>query len=110
MAKAISIICIQCNESYRSDAWQQECRCGGLLNVQYDLQSIRATLQKTELAKRPSNIWRYHELLPLSDSGRQISLGEGCTPTIHLRKVGESVGLPLLFTKDEGRNPTGTFK
>jgi threonine synthase len=62
------------------------------------------------LAGRPWNLWRYTEILPVQDPAHAISLGEGGTP-IHLAStLGERVGLNRLLVKDEGLNPTGSFK
>jgi threonine synthase len=55
-------------------------------------------------------MWRYHEILPLDDPDQRISLGEGFTPLLAANRLGEHLGLPLLLIKDEGNNPTGSFK
>ena len=55
-------------------------------------------------------MWRYHELLPVTDASRVISLGEGMTPLLPLPRLGQSIGVPRLWMKDEGLTPTGTFK
>ena len=56
------------------------------------------------------DLWRYHELLPVSDASRVVSLGEGMTPLLALPRLGQSIGVPGLRMKDEGLTPTGTFK
>lgn len=55
-------------------------------------------------------MWRYRELLPVEDAGSVVSLGEGFTPLLPMPALGERIGLPDLWVKDEGLNPTGTFK
>jgi threonine synthase len=55
-------------------------------------------------------MWRWHELLPVQDRENMISLGEGDTPLLRLRNLGNKIGLSQLFVKDESLNPTGTFK
>jgi threonine synthase len=55
-------------------------------------------------------MWRWKELLPVSDTTKIISLGEGDTPLLHLPRLGTRFGLSHLYVKDEGQNPTGTFK
>ncbi len=62
------------------------------------------------LAARPATLWRYHELLPLDDPAQAVTLGEGWTPVLPLARLGMALGLPRLSLKDEGLNPTGTFK
>src|SRR2546425_3044711 len=111
MAPSIeSIRCVQCDARYSAESWQQECSCGGFLSVQYDLENIGSLIHRDDLRSRPRNIWRFGELLPIADPGARITLGEGGTPMIALLKIGEALGLSSLFLKDEGRNPTGTFK
>lgn len=55
-------------------------------------------------------MWRYRELLPIKDESNVVTLGEGLTPILQLRKAGKSLGLTNLFMKDDGLIPTGTFK
>jgi threonine synthase len=55
-------------------------------------------------------MWRYADLLPVADPARAVSLGEGLTPLLPAGELGRSIGLPGLMVKDEGPNPTGTFK
>jgi threonine synthase len=55
-------------------------------------------------------LWRYRELLPLQDEANLISLGEGFTPMLNAKKLGAELGLRRLWIKDEGQNPTGSFK
>lgn len=85
------------------------CDCGGPLLQQYDLRPVTAT-EREDLARRPFNLWRYREWLPVEDGANIVSLQEGGTPLIDLHRVGALIGLRNAFVKDEGRNPTGTFK
>jgi threonine synthase len=55
-------------------------------------------------------MWRYRELLPVEDDQHLVSLGEGFTPLLPARRLGERLGMPNLWVKDEGVNPTGSFK
>jgi threonine synthase len=59
---------------------------------------------------RPKGMWRWHELLPVQDPENIVSLGEGDTPLLRIPRVGNELGLPNLFVKDESSNPTGSFK
>jgi len=68
------------------------------------------TLTKDELATRPPDLWRYHELLPVRSPGNVVSLGEGMTPLLPMPRYGRELGLERLLMKDEGLIPTGTFK
>ncbi|HCF99603.1 MAG TPA: threonine synthase, partial [Chloroflexi bacterium] len=58
----------------------------------------------------PTLLQRYREFLPLAPTGATLSLGEGATPLIHARRLGEEVGCANLYLKFEGANPTGSFK
>jgi threonine synthase len=71
------------------------------------LRRAAATLTLENLAARPRTLWRYAEVLPNDDP---VSLGEGMTALIPARRLGASIGLQRLFIKDEGLNPTGSFK
>jgi threonine synthase len=55
-------------------------------------------------------MWRWRELLPVRDAAHIVTLAEGGTPMLHSPRLGKQLGLPNLYIKDEGRNPTGTFK
>jgi threonine synthase len=84
--------------------------CGSPLLVIYDLDRLAAGLRPSDLAGRPANMWRYFEFLPVMDADNIVSLGEGWTPMLHAERLGEALGLGRLWVKDEGLNPTGTFK
>jgi threonine synthase len=76
----------------------------------YDLAKAKSALSKASLAGRCASLWRYRELLPLRDDANLISLGEGYTPLLNAKKLGGGLGLRQLWIKDEGQNPTGSFK
>src|SRR5688572_17293432 len=59
---------------------------------------------------RPRLVERYRSFLPITDATPSLPLGEGFTPLVHLRRLGEQYGLPNLHAKVEGQNPTGSFK
>ncbi len=81
------------------------------LLARYDLEKAAETLTKESLAKRRGGgMWRWKELLPVRDDRNIIHLGEGDTPLLPQQRLGEAVGVPKLFTKAEGLNPTGSFK
>lgn len=81
------------------------------LLARYDLYRAAETLTKESLARRKSGgMWRWAELLPVRDERNVVHLGEGDTPLLPQRRLGEAVGVPNLFTKAEGLNPTGSFK
>jgi threonine synthase len=79
------------------------------LLARYDLAAARAW-SRDSLATRAPNMWRYRELMPLLPGDIPVTLGEGFTPLIHARRLGETLGLERLFIKDESLNPTNSFK
>ena len=74
--------------------------------ARYDLAKIRSTMGRKEIARGPASIWRYWMLLPASDPSTAVTMGEGFTPLVNL----SALGLPNLLLKDEGQNPSGSFK
>src|SRR5207244_1454612 len=85
------------------------CSCGAPLLARYDLDKATAWSRET-LRGRVPNMWRYRELMPLSDGEEPITLGEGFTPLVHARALGATIGLDRLYIKDESLNPTNSFK
>jgi threonine synthase len=81
--------------------------CRSPLLARYDLDAARQTLNLTALRDRVRSMWRYEEVLP---GAPPVSLGEGVTPLIHAQRLGERAGLGRLYIKDEGLNPTASFK
>lgn len=102
--------CGRCGKVYDSDVLQGLCTCGSPLLARYDLDRVKESISREEIAKRAPDLWRYHELLPVGSSESVVSLGEGMTPVIPLPEMGKEIGLSNLFMKDEGLLPTGTFK
>jgi threonine synthase len=84
--------------------------CGRPLLARYDLEAARRTLSREEIARREPTLWRYRELLPVRDEAFVLNLGEGWTPLVHARRLGQALGFEGLYVKDEGLNPTASFK
>jgi threonine synthase len=83
---------------------------GAPLLARYDLDQVRASVTREQIASRPPTLWRYHEVLPVRDPAHVTTLGEGMTPLLPLPAYGRAIGIPGLLMKDEGLIPTGTFK
>jgi threonine synthase len=84
---------------------------GRPLLARYDLERAAGTLTKESLAgRRSGGMWRWAELLPVREIDHVVHLGEGDTPLLPQPRLGEALGVPLLATKAEGLNPTGSFK
>jgi threonine synthase len=82
-------------------------KCNSPLLARYDLERARKTLSLSALKGRVGSMWRYEEVLPAADP---VTLGEGMTPLLHAPRLGEALGLSRLYIKDEGQNPTNSFK
>jgi threonine synthase len=104
--------CSGCRAWYDSERLSAVCpECDAPLLARYDLEKLRGRLTPEEVTGRPSGIWRWWELLPASQAvGRTLSLGEGDTPLLEVPRLAERIGLRSVWVKDEGVNPTGTFK
>jgi threonine synthase len=81
----------------------------GRLDISYDYEDVKESLTKESLGARPRDVWRWAELLPAEEKFA-ARLGEGGTPLLRAPRLGELIGIPRLFLKDETRNPTGSFK
>lgn len=102
--------CALCGREYDPAQLLNLCAdCARPLLARYDLAAARA-FDKDALRDRPPTLWRYHELLPVQDLRFALTLGEGFTPLTLASRLGERVGFERLFIKDEGVNPTGSFK
>src|SRR6266568_8048146 len=88
----------------------QESALNETLGVKYDLAALKRLLDREELARRPAGLWRYHELLPVTDPAFRIDLGAGGTRLARLTRLPECAMGNVLFMKVEGSNPTGSFK
>ncbi len=100
--------CPRCGARHDPDQMHGTCSCGSPLLARYDLGRVQASPR--DIAARPADMWRYHELLPVREAGHVVSLGEGMTPLLALPKLGRALGVPNLLLKDESLIPTGTFK
>ncbi|HEX5114923.1 MAG TPA: threonine synthase [Pseudonocardiaceae bacterium] len=102
--------CSRTGERYEADVVQGVSSAGVPLLARYDLSRVAASVTPADIAGRPPDLWRYHEVLPVRDPANVVTLGEGMTPLLPLRAYGDTIGLPHLLMKDEGVIPTGTFK
>ncbi len=111
MSFLTSIECTICARRHEPGRLLTVCEgCGQMLAARYDLARAAAAVSKEELRQRPLGMYRFRELLPLGDGEEPVSLGEGGTPLLGLPRLGAHLGLRHLWAKDEGQNPTGSFK
>ena len=104
------LACARCGAGHDAGQVQGTCPCGSPLLARYDTDRVAAQVDRAEIAARRADLWRYHELLPVSGAGRVVSLGEGMTPLLAMPRLGRALGVPRLLMKDESPLPTGTFK
>lgn len=102
--------CGACRRQYRAGEPHNLCECGNPLLVRYHLDRVRSEWNRTRVAAGLPTLWRYAPVLPVTDPAHIVSLGEGWTPLIAARRLGQRLGAADLWVKDEGRNPTGSFK
>jgi len=115
MAKTLNVVeleCSACGKKYDASVEQHLCKCGKPLLARYDLKRAADTLTLESLKSRPRTLWRYAEVLPNDPA---VSLGEGMTALVHAKRLGATMrcgqgSLQRLYIKDEGLNPTGSFK
>jgi threonine synthase len=101
-----SLECTRCGDHLSADQPQNVCpKDGGVLYARYDLARLRGKLRPDDLKGRTATMWRYAEVLPeLPENEKPVTLGEGFTPMLPSREY------PNVYIKDEGLNPTGSFK
>lgn len=103
--------CISCGKSFASDQILTYCEdCKAPLMANYDLSAVEKEIDRDQLRFRTKGMWRWFELLPVRETDNIVSLGEGDAPLLHLDRLGQELGLSNLFIKDEGINPTRSFK
>ena len=102
--------CSVCSKTYEAGKPWNLCECGGPLLVRYNLDHLRERWSRDSLSMAPTSMWRYAPALPVRHESSIISLGEGMTPIVQARRTGARIGAADLLIKDEGLNPTGSFK
>ena len=103
--------CTYCDATYSADEANRLCaECGKVLYPRYDLEAASAALDRNALKDRPANMWRYFEVMPIRDTSNVVTLGEGFTPIFKAERFGPEMGCSNLHIKDEGVNPTASFK
>jgi threonine synthase len=102
VARIAYLECTKCGAQISADRPQTICpKDGGVLYVRYDLAALKKSLKTSSLARRTPSMWRYAEVMP---GAEPVSLGEGFTPMLASKEF------PKVYIKDEGLNPTGSFK
>ncbi len=118
MSYVAQLRCLRCGAVYAPDAIEYVCSCRpnvgsdvGTLDVVYDYAAIAAVTSPLAIATDPDrSIARFAPLLPIRNRESLPPLAVGNTPLLHARRLGQALGLSHLFVKDDGRNPSASFK
>ncbi|MQF69920.1 threonine synthase, partial [SAR202 cluster bacterium AD-804-J14_MRT_500m] len=103
--------CTWCGSTHPHEQAIRTCpNCGKVLFARYDLPALKRAGDPTMFNGRVNSIWRFFELMPVLRQQNILSLGEGGTPLLNAPNLGRRIGLKNLYIKDEGLNPTGSFK
>ena len=103
--------CINCNSEYNIDEIVYFCKkCGDLLEIEYDQSELNQALKENEWRNAPLSVWRYRIFMPVKHSSKIVTLNEGGTGLHLCQRLTTRLGIRQLYVKNEGENPTGSFK
>ena len=103
--------CIKCKTSYGIDEIVYFCKkCGDILEVKSDQKELLEKISGTDWKTLPLSVWRYRDLMPIHETTKVVTLNEGGTGLHRAQRLGSELGLSNLYIKNEGENPTGSFK
>lgn len=104
--------CISCCEEITYKKLIYSCpKCGGLLDVIYDYETMVKELDRDRITSRNTKMWKWKEFLPVLDESNIVTLGEGATPLIKCDKIAREIGVKEVYIKDDAlTNPTGSLK
>ncbi|MEJ5328028.1 MAG: threonine synthase [Candidatus Bathyarchaeia archaeon] len=104
-------VCINCGSTYDVNEIVYFCRkCGDILEIKYEYKELSKALKGSDWRKAPLSVWRYRDFMPISDASKIVSLNEGGTGLHPCLRLAKHLGLRELYVKNEGENPTGSFK
>jgi threonine synthase len=103
--------CIKCGTKYDVNEIVYFCKkCGDILEIKTDLDEVAENLKTSDWKKTPISVWRYRDFMPIHETTKLVTLGEGGTGLHKATRLGQELGLKKLYIKNEGENPTGSFK
>jgi threonine synthase len=103
--------CGYCKSEFEANRLWNLCpECNKPLLARYDIASAKKNFSKSDLENRPPTLWRYKEMLPVTDEKYILSMGEGYTPLIKAERLSNEIDFDNLYIKEEGVNPTTSFK
>lgn len=110
MKNVLNAKCVKCGKEYEATPRVTTCSCGGILDIQYDYDYVKANMTAERLATRPYTMWRYRELLPVEKTTAPPPLRVGWSPLYKADRLAAILGLGTLYIKDDGQNPTASLK
>ena len=106
----MNLKCINCSSLFDTDSILHNCsKCNDLLEVEYDLDKISNNLG-SNWRDSPLSVWKYQDFLPIPDGVERVTLREGGTRLHTSKKLSSFLGIDKLHIKNEGDNPTASFK
>ncbi len=102
--------CTETGDTYSADEPQTVSKAQKVLFPRYDTDAAKRSIDLSTLSKRPANMWRFFEMMPVRDESKVITMGEGVTPMLRARRLEKAHDARTIYIKDEGVNPTGSFK
>lgn len=111
MEKKYEIVCVDCGAKFLESETITRClKCHQALDVRFDMEKLKETINPYTIKHTPLSAMKYLNFYPLNDRSKIVSLNEGATPLVSASALGKKYGVPHLFIKNEGANPTGVFK
>ncbi len=104
------LICTDCGRTHGADTLVNVCSCGGCLFACYDMVRIKRDVTREQISAGPPTLWRYAPFLPVGEPENAVTQNEGWTPLHRAERLARALDLDALWVKNEGVNPTGTFK
>jgi threonine synthase len=103
--------CINCKTTYSVDEIVYFCKkCGDILEIKFDANELADAAKTSDWKTKPLSVWRYRPFMPIHESTKLVTLGEGGTGLHRSVRLGAELGIQNLYVKNEGENPTGSFK
>lgn len=108
---SLNLKCINCGARYPLNEIINSCRkCGDLLEVETDIETLKDKIEKKDWKQGSPSVWKYKDFLPISSESEIVTLQEGGTPLYKCDRLARELNLRSLYVKNEGANPTGSFK
>jgi len=103
--------CINCKTTYSVDEIVYFCKkCRDILEIRFDGNELTEAAETSDWKTKQLSVWRYRPFMPIHETTKLVTLGEGGTGLHRSAHLGDELGIKNLYVKNEGENPTGSFK